>query len=80
MTGKEFYDMFKENQVKANRLAREVVKQAQTEKVSIPMLVKSLCEMYAANEADIAGGYAYDGGFDRGYSEGVRDRSAYRRA
>ena len=76
MTGKEFYDMFKENQVKASRLAREVVKQAQAEKVSIPMLVKSLCEMYAANEVDISG--AYDSGFDRGYSEGVRDGSAYR--
>ena len=70
MTDKDFYKFFREEQNKANALALEVVKMARERKVSIPMLVRGLCEQYAADECAIAERGAYDGGYERGLSDG----------
>lgn len=70
MTNEDFYKFFREEQNKANALAREVARMAREHKVRIPMLVRSLCEEYAADEAHIAERGAYDGGYERGLSDG----------
>ena len=70
MTGEEFYKMFRDQKIEANRFAREIVKMARERKVHIPMLVSSLCEEYAAGECAIAERGAYDGGYDRGLEDG----------
>lgn len=70
MTNEDFYKLFREEQSKANVLAREVAGMARERKVRIPALVKALCEEYAAGEADIAERGAYNGGYERGLSDG----------
>lgn len=70
MTGEEFYKMFRDQKLEANKLAREVVKMARERKVSVPMLVRSLCEEHAASECAIAERGAYDCGYDRGLEDG----------
>lgn len=70
MSNEDFYKFFREEQNKANALAREVARMARERKVRIPILMRSLCEEYAADEADIAERGAYDGGYERGLSDG----------
>lgn len=70
MTSKEYYEFFRSEHSKANKLAKEVVAMARERKVSIPMLVKSICEDYASSEADIASRGAYGGGYEHGLSDG----------
>ena len=70
MANEDFYKFFREEQNRANALAREVARMARERKVRIPMLVRSLCEEYAADEADIAERGAYDGGYERGMFDG----------
>lgn len=70
MTDKEFYKFFRNQQHEANKLACEVIATARERKVSIPALVRSLCENYAGSEADAASRGAYDGGYLRGMSDG----------
>lgn len=70
MTDKEFYELFMSRQQEANALAREVAAEARRRRVRIPMLVKALCEVHAADEADIASDGAYRGGYDRGVTDG----------
>ena len=70
MTDKDFYKLFREENAKANAFAREVVQEAKGRRVRIPMLMKALCEEHAACEADIASDGAYQGGYDRGISDG----------
>jgi len=70
MTNEDFYKFFREEQNKANALAREVARMARERKVRIPVLVMALCDEYAADEADIAERGAYDGGYERGLSDG----------
>ena len=70
MTNEDFYKFFREEQNKANAFAREVARMARERKVRIPMLMRSLCEEYAADEADIADRGAYGAGYERGLSDG----------
>lgn len=70
MTNEDFYKFFRAEQNKASTLAREVAMMARERKVRIPMLIRSLCEEYAADEANIAERGAYDGGYERGLSDG----------
>ena len=70
MTGKEFYEFFRDQRAKASKLARETVKVAREQRIDIPSLVSCICQEYAASEASIAESFAYDGGYDKGYSDG----------
>jgi len=70
MNNEDFYKLFRDEHNKATALAREVASMARERKVGIPMLVRSLCEEYAADMSDIAERGAYDGGYERGLSDG----------
>jgi hypothetical protein len=70
MTEKEFYEMVKDKRTKASAFAREVVKGAKAHEISIPEVVRCLCEEYAANECAIAEHSAYEGGYSRGLGDG----------